>query len=226
MRTSGTAQERGRRRGFTLIEMMVVIAIIGIMMSLLFPTIASIRRHLVKTQVKNFVKQIDVALANYRLEEGTLPWSSVHSPAPINRNTVSLVLVTDYLPDLKSKWRDDFDKDGTEELVDLWGYSIKFRADPRTKDPVIWSLGDPDYDARGSARRPGALTDAEWHAILLGPPLPSSPGGDQTADCADDERATYGYDDIAGRDYTDSDTYPGSYYWFGKGDTGNDITNL
>ena len=54
-----------RRPGFTLIELLVVIAIIAILMALLLPAVQAAREAARKTQCKNNLKQIGLALHNY-----------------------------------------------------------------------------------------------------------------------------------------------------------------
>jgi prepilin-type N-terminal cleavage/methylation domain-containing protein len=76
-----------RRRGFTLIELMIVIGIIAVLISLLLPAVQSAREQARRAQCTNHLLQLGVALANYASTHSVLPPGVVNDKGPIE-NTI------------------------------------------------------------------------------------------------------------------------------------------
>lgn len=77
-----------RRRGFTLIEMMVVVVIIGILSGLLLVGVQRVRHAALRAQSANNLRQLQLAVANYETHHGYYPpsWKGLVPDGSGNRN--------------------------------------------------------------------------------------------------------------------------------------------
>lgn len=86
-----------RRSGFSLIELMVVIVIIGILMALVLPAIGGARRRAQETKVSTEITQLDQAIVRFKERFGIEPPSSLTIPTslatwtPVDRQKISRI---------------------------------------------------------------------------------------------------------------------------------------
>jgi prepilin-type N-terminal cleavage/methylation domain-containing protein len=81
-------------QGFTIIELLVVVAIIGVLMSLLFPAVQGALDAAKKAQAKNDVMQIATAIVGFDTEYGRLPGSN-SAPEPLGTNILGALTGSD-----------------------------------------------------------------------------------------------------------------------------------
>ncbi|WP_145373534.1 DUF1559 family PulG-like putative transporter [Maioricimonas rarisocia] len=113
------------KSGFTLIELLVVIAIIAILVALLLPAVQQAREAARRSQCKNNLKQLGLALHNYHDTHGTFPLNYTRqwgNPDPLDGMSASwLVGILPYV-----------DQAPLYNQVD---FNFGIRNDPRSPDP-------------------------------------------------------------------------------------------
>lgn len=114
------ARQAGRRHprsGFTLIELLVVIAIIAILVALLLPAVQSAREAARRTQCKNNLKQIGLALHGFHDTFGAFPasgWTTVGPGNPAGKFVGWRPLILPFLEQSNLRELYDFDENWWE----------------------------------------------------------------------------------------------------------------
>jgi prepilin-type N-terminal cleavage/methylation domain-containing protein len=94
-------QQRDMQRGFTLLELLVVVALIAILIGLLLPAVQKIRVVACTVKAKNNLKQLGIGTAHYVSNHSEMmPWMGV---APIPNLKMYISTVTQLLPYLEQE---------------------------------------------------------------------------------------------------------------------------
>ena len=165
------------RRAFTLVELLAVIAIIGILVALLLPAIQAAREAARRTSCKNNLKQIGLAVANFESTRGYLPAGADWEAGKIARGS-ALIFILPYLEDNAIYDAFDFKKDdvddavfpGTDQRVGSTQISI-YECPSDSHEIVSWPLHN--YSAsRGPtdlANNPDCACDFPWRDFAMAP---------------------------------------------------------
>lgn len=186
MRILSRTQSSPSRRGFTLIELLVVIAIIAVLVALLLPAVQQAREAARRTQCKNNLKQLGLAMHNHHEQYDAFPstvstlfhsWSAQLLPF-VDQNPLANIY------DFKSNSTDVANRPAVQ-------YQLPFhicpsvpgspRMDVRFKtstpsSPDVWSAAISDY-----AGSYGPETSRMWTApVVTTVPKPDTSSSAQT----------------------------------------------
>ena len=142
-----------RRRGFTLIELLVVIAIIAVLIALLLPAVQQAREAARRSQCKNNLKQMGLALHNYEETHRRFPSSGQGlGSGPLGQNFDRHALFTHILPFL--------DQGGRYNQFDFGSYYNQTAANQAIAKGVISGYLCPSASLRSGN------TDAQGYGAI------------------------------------------------------------
>ena len=137
-----TLNKKDERKGFTLIELMIVIVIIGILATLLIPRIMERPEEARRIKAKMDIKTIESALKLYKIDSGTYPTTE--------QGLEALVKKPDSSP-VPKKWREGGYLEGSVPN-DPWGTPFYYTSPgPDGRDYEIISYGN-DGQPGGTGR--------------------------------------------------------------------------
>ncbi len=158
--------------GFTLVELLVVITIIGILIALLLPAVQAAREAARRMQCSNNLKQIGLAMHGYHEAHNILPYASSKGGGPTDVEARGGVWTTMILPFMEMAGlyeQIDFNKHVYELPFEVVTTTISTYACPSDNSPSVilddrW--GDPAY----KHNPPVAM--GLWYPVSMGPTHP------------------------------------------------------
>ena len=164
-----------KRKAFTLIELLVVIAIIAILIALLLPAVQQAREAARRTQCKNNLKQLGLALHNYHDVFNTLPYGVRFSASGENWGSSFFLSLLPYVEQANAfnrvnmnnwpGWATNFP---VYNNLDIPGYTCPSTALPKWRERDGVKLLIPCYTGIAGVSVGAAPVDANTDGLIDG----------------------------------------------------------
>jgi len=170
-RDTWPADRSGGRRGFTLMEVMVTICIIGVLAALLLPIISVVRNRARLATAQQTLRLLTQCLESYRSADAgghRYPPPQSDQCLSIRPPAASSSAVLELLQDARLEAPRITDSESLGQLLDPWGEPYRYvLTRPVVSDPTSLSRWNWD-EAKGHERAWGKRWDATAGAITVG----------------------------------------------------------
>lgn len=112
------------RRGFTLVEIMVVVIIIGLLASIALPAFQRVKLQAVSKRYINDARQIRDAAERYAMDNGNFPPNGIGALHPALQGYVPDRLMNSTTTAIGGVWDWDYQQNGITASISVYLYSV------------------------------------------------------------------------------------------------------
>lgn len=118
-----SSAREGLRRGFTLVEIMVVVVIIGLLAAMGLPAFQRVKQSAVSKRYLNDARQVRDAAERYALENGNFPPNGIAGLHPALQGYVPAAIFSATTTPLGGVWDWDYQQDGFTASISVYQFT-------------------------------------------------------------------------------------------------------
>ncbi len=110
-------------RGFTLVEIMIVVVIIGLLAAIALPALSRTQKRAIGTRYINDARQIRDGAERYALENGNFPPNGIGAIHPALQGYIPDTIFNSTTTPLGGVWDWDYDQNGITASISVYQYT-------------------------------------------------------------------------------------------------------